>query len=126
MSVFVGVRLPDWLNKQVEEEAVKQGWSKSATIIGLLAGALRVDETLANPVICSQAVAEPVADPILDSLRQALDLSKPSGGIQVVLEEPEELPMCDYKEWDGEAGEFFGCALRKHGPKTKHVKGEKA
>ena len=77
----------------------------------------------AEPEAGSVAFVEADPDPILTSLRAALAPQTPIGS-QVVTEEPEELPMCDYKEWDGEAGEFFRCALRKHGPKTKHVRGQ--
>ena len=42
------------------------------------------------------------------------------------IEVPEETEAkCTYREWDGEAGEWFGCRLNVHSPKVKHVRGEK-
>ena len=44
---------------------------------------------------------------------------------QVPAEEPEPdlVEMCSYREWDGDAGEWFGCRLPAHGPKVKHQRG---
>ncbi len=39
--------------------------------------------------------------------------------------ETEEELMCSYKEYDGESGEWYGCSLKAHSSKVRHVRGGK-
>lgn len=49
---------------------------------------------------------------------------QPSAPILPPVEDDEPvLPMCDYKEYDGEDGEWYRCGLREHTDKVKHTRG---
>jgi hypothetical protein len=52
---------------------------------------------------------------------------KPSEPIHIAPVEDEEptIPMCDYKEYDGESGEWYRCGLRDHSNKVKHTRGNR-
>ncbi len=68
--------------------------------------------------------AMPVKSPGTQILETILSyVQKP---VRVQTEElVETMPPCLYKEYDQESGEWYGCRLRAHGPKVKHVRGGK-
>lgn len=97
-------------------------WNKSGVVAKAKESAPKVESVVVGrskrPPHAVQVEVRPVTqEPVVEPEDVIADEDIPNS-------EP-ELPMCTYREYDDQEGEWYGCRLREHGPKVKHQRGEK-
>ena len=118
-TVSYTFRIPADLKRLLEERAALHSQSLASIIIG--ACWARLD--CPTPDTPQRASKSPDRQSLAALLATgAVSLGMPSA--EPIETEPEQ-PPCPYREFEPESGEWYGCALRAHGPKVKHQRGAK-
>jgi len=121
MSKLVAIRLPDELAGKLDARCSIRKLSKTEILIEAIERGWDDRPPVEQRPPAQEQVAAP-AKPSMEYLR-AICAGKLPGPDLEPEPEPAQVRMCTYKEYDSETGEWYGCALPEHGPKTRHRRG---